>query len=573
MRRVPAGSPGRRKAPARPRLRGANRALHDALSQLHEGVPLNWSQVEDDPELITLAQLANRNNWRGQITGPMPSELKNELYGRLDRIIPRPKPKQVRKTPRSLAGFSENVPVLTQVEDEIQPLSQTALPWLGATVAASVVVSLVLWALSSFLVPPRPTFSWIELRQGDKALSKVQRTSSWVLPGCLNFRADDPHMHRTFNLGMANRDQAATSAHFPIQYLPTTLPISPVVTLRLLDISISPCTVQGADPTDPGQMVKLNYSARTGDGKGGLAASPLIVFQAKALPALIDVSAGKWKEVHLGTAHGVYWQGGPYSDYEGTNWIGDVSMLAIEDGDVVTTYIGQVPQGITESVLTTLAQQVQHDKESAGGRTPPTFHWIELWSGNKLLSPNTLPAAYTPPACATPGAPNYGIEHTFYRVDTFGQTQAYTGWPIYTLPPAGNAPFPFTTSVIEGEVRPCTGSQLVSKDPAASVKLRYSVSGDGPNMGAGSEVNLFETKGLRAAIDIGKGTWKEVQLPNAHGILWSGPTYHDPEGSDWLKPVNVLMVEAGDFVLTLVGEVEKGISEELLTGLSEQMHQ
>src|SRR5690349_17568223 len=53
MRRVPA-QPDRQPAC---RLRGPNKRLADALDQLLAGVPLNWGQVEDDPELLTLARL------------------------------------------------------------------------------------------------------------------------------------------------------------------------------------------------------------------------------------------------------------------------------------------------------------------------------------------------------------------------------------------------------------------------------------------------------------------------------------------------------------------------------------
>ena len=39
------------------RLRPRERALANALDQLRQGVPLNWAQMEDDPELAVLVSL------------------------------------------------------------------------------------------------------------------------------------------------------------------------------------------------------------------------------------------------------------------------------------------------------------------------------------------------------------------------------------------------------------------------------------------------------------------------------------------------------------------------------------
>jgi hypothetical protein len=133
---------------ARPvRLRGPESRLATALDQLCEGVPLNWGQMEDDPELITLARLQVAGEQCKEELIEVPPNLRATIIERLAPRLPEPKPQPVKEVPKSLAGFSENVQVLTQVEDDIRLTSDMPL-WIAATVLASAVAVLALWLIS-----------------------------------------------------------------------------------------------------------------------------------------------------------------------------------------------------------------------------------------------------------------------------------------------------------------------------------------------------------------------------------------------------------------------------------------
>jgi hypothetical protein len=132
-----------------PHLRGSDGRLAAALDQLLEGVPLNWGQIEADPELITLDRLQRAAGQCREKLIEIPPDLRSSVIERLATSLPAPKPRPVKETPRSLAGFSEEVQVLTQVEDDIQLTSDMPL-WIGMTLAASAVAMLVLWLLSTF---------------------------------------------------------------------------------------------------------------------------------------------------------------------------------------------------------------------------------------------------------------------------------------------------------------------------------------------------------------------------------------------------------------------------------------
>lgn len=125
-------------------LRASDRALAEAMDQLRAGVPLNWSQVEDDPELATLSALqAAAWECRTQAGSHAPPELRAELFERLSARLPEPQPEPVKQPPKALAGFSEKVPVLTQAEEDVPPLTGMSLRWVGLAAALALLVLLV----------------------------------------------------------------------------------------------------------------------------------------------------------------------------------------------------------------------------------------------------------------------------------------------------------------------------------------------------------------------------------------------------------------------------------------------
>src|SRR5215213_11928583 len=110
-----------RNAPKAPRLGAGDRALSDALVQLLDGVPLNWGQVEDDPELLTLARLQGAAQAARLQYAPGPSAAARAAWiEQKARELPVPKKKAEKVVPKSMAGFSERVQVLTQVEEDVR---------------------------------------------------------------------------------------------------------------------------------------------------------------------------------------------------------------------------------------------------------------------------------------------------------------------------------------------------------------------------------------------------------------------------------------------------------------------
>jgi hypothetical protein len=365
----------------RARLRGANRRLADALQQLSLGVPLNWGQVEDDPELETLADIdPAAQECRRSVVGSVPPELRSRLIERLSKGLPAPKPKPVKKAPTSLAGFSENVMVLTQVEEDVPSLISNAPQWIGATFAAGLAVIGILWVLANFVFPVHvATYEWIEVRQGGRIVAQQEPKANSNLVSCVGFSLNKPDQARTFVRLPDDRNQLRSSVGFPVEFLPRTLAISTTVTITptaqpltppsgtviatitetrtltysftLTDMSVAPCTVSSPDPGDPGAVVKLAYVAQTTTGRRSGTSTPLTFFQAREQPVFLDATNGAWKEVEVSGGRGVYWRGGPYRDVEGNAWIGDVSVLIVERNGIVSTLVGQASQQVTEQML------------------------------------------------------------------------------------------------------------------------------------------------------------------------------------------------------------------------------
>src|SRR5438105_9134783 len=98
------GAERRRQTFARPasRLRGQDRALAEALDQLRAGVPLNWSQVEDDPEMAVLAALQDAaQECREEYIGYPPPGLKETIFEKLSPSLPEWQPEPVKEPPKS----------------------------------------------------------------------------------------------------------------------------------------------------------------------------------------------------------------------------------------------------------------------------------------------------------------------------------------------------------------------------------------------------------------------------------------------------------------------------------------
>src|SRR5439155_6562223 len=193
-------------------------------------------------------------------------------------------------------------------------------------------------------------YAWLSARKGGQVLFPHRPPAGWVAPSCEGFSLDDPAAKRDF-ITLPDKNQLQLNVGFEVEFLPATLPLSATYTLRLTDQAVSPCVESVPNPDDPGAVVKLNYVARRQTDPGSSDIGTLTVFQAKRLPAAIDVGSGQVKEVKIGDAHGIYWRGGPYQDLEGTHWIGDVSVMLLEQGDMVMILVGEVRQGITEEML------------------------------------------------------------------------------------------------------------------------------------------------------------------------------------------------------------------------------
>ncbi len=350
----------------RPRLRASERVLVEALDQLRAGVPLNWSQVEDDPELATLSVLqAAAWECRARETVPVPSDLRIRLLEQLSGRLPEPRPEPVKEPPKALAGFSEKVQVLTQAEEDVPPLTGTALPRVGLVVALALAVLLVGWGLGAFRgsskTPPL-SFAWIEVRQSNKTISNLHRPPGLKPLQCAATDQTDPSVRPKF-VHVSDKNQLQLTVGAKVEFLPHELSVPTTYTLDLVDGAVSPCTENVPDPSDEGAIVKLTYMSRRQMGLTSADFSPLAVFQQRQQPVLVDVSTGFSEEVNVGASHGVYWRGGPYQDMEGANWGSDISVLIMERGELVTTFIGRQNQGITKEMLLSLVNTMAQDRK------------------------------------------------------------------------------------------------------------------------------------------------------------------------------------------------------------------
>jgi hypothetical protein len=365
--------------PETSRLRGPNKRLAEALDQLIGGVPINWGQVEDDPELLTLArlQVAGQECRLQLVTEPSLTErdaILDALSPTLDRIKHAPAPRAEKVAPKSMAGFSEKVQVLTQVEDDVA--IHTNIPVLVARVTAIVAVAgLAVWGVFSVIAwLGSPTFSWIELKNGDTLLNKIDRTGNWQSYPCKVQREADPITTEYYQPFTSKRD-LGDALDFIIPNLPALITEPPTYTLALNQMALAPCEPNRVVDADPGAILKLNYTAQY--TLGGLSvpltatqailpdngplpdqiATQITLYVAKDQPTPLDISVGSWREVRIipendkAPFHGVMWHGKPYYDRAGVRWSGDVSVLTVERGDMLYTLIGAPASDITEEIL------------------------------------------------------------------------------------------------------------------------------------------------------------------------------------------------------------------------------
>jgi hypothetical protein len=300
------------------------------------------------------------------------------LIEHLAKGLPAPKPpKPERVIPRTLAGFSERVQVLTQVEEDV-PV-QASLPRLLVRGAALVVmVGLVIYGFAALIgALTTPAYRWIELRKGDDVLNRVLRPSGWQAYPCKVARLDDilyTEWFHAYTTSRVVRDRLS----FDIPLLPLRVTQPTTATLDYQLASIAPCDPDKEVSNDPGAILKLDYSlthkiidpTAPPDAFGKLTTQkevvvPLVVYVGRDQPLPLDVREGIWREVYVPQAkggtdmHGVIWRGDYFHDRSGTvSWYGEVIVLMIERDDLIMVLTGAPHDGITDGLLLEIARNV-----------------------------------------------------------------------------------------------------------------------------------------------------------------------------------------------------------------------
>jgi hypothetical protein len=305
--------------------------------------------------------------------------MKEGLIRDLSSRLPRPVIKPQKGVPTTLAGFSESVPVVTQVEDEIDLGVNWPLTLLrGALVL--VVVAVVIWGLSSlFRQDAIPTYQWIQALQANKPVTQMERTLPATDLPCKLARSDRPFQPVYFVPVQALKD-AQANVGYNIPVLPVRISAPATSTFQLSFVNVAPCDNATLRSGDPGADVAMQYRVNRrlagptptpnfsvqptrsnipGQSTGGQSGTGFMaVFVVNAQPSYIDVTNGSWHEVRNGTLHALYWLGGPYTDLSGAQWMGDTSVLLVEHGDTVVTMVGSYADGITEDLLVEAASNI-----------------------------------------------------------------------------------------------------------------------------------------------------------------------------------------------------------------------
>jgi hypothetical protein len=363
--------------PRPPRLSKGERKLEEALEQLRSGVPLNWMQMEDDPELVTLSRLYSiaRQAYPPGLDS-LPHGLQADTLDRLSKRLPAPKP-QPKQAPKSLAGFSESVPVLTQAEDDLPQLVTTAPQMIVSVFVTALVVTLLAVAYNAFFPAARSPYTWIEVRQNSSVASAPNLPRGYKSPICPTWVMTDtePYVLRKYT-DFNDPQKAQEYLDFPLRYLPRSLTVgNTFYGFGMIGTAIAPCEELGILPYS---SARVSYLVRSTPSQGSFQLGQLTVFSARQQVVSVDSGIGTFKQVAIGPHKGVYWEGESYRDYSGTLWLaqGTISVLVLEHGDIVTTFVGQKDKGITEEMLTTLAQTMFNTNSPTGtpqaGQPSPT---------------------------------------------------------------------------------------------------------------------------------------------------------------------------------------------------------
>jgi hypothetical protein len=272
----------------------------------------------------------------------------------------------VKEAPKTLAGFSERVQVLTQVEEDVPPIVTNVPQWVGACALAAAGIALIFYFFSGVTpVVQGPVFKWIELRQGDQQVSRVGDRSYWTQPQCQGFEIDNPDTRREF-ISIPDSSQLQAVTGFPILY-PQTRVSAPgtelTYSLKLIGGGYSACVEPVPDPVDPGQVIRHEYFAYSyTPTRRNTETNRFKIFQAQRLPIHLDVSSGQWEEVRVGQNRGVYWHGDRYRDAEGRTWGEGAHVLVTEEGERVITIIVEPEEGISKDLLITMAVGLSSDR-------------------------------------------------------------------------------------------------------------------------------------------------------------------------------------------------------------------
>lgn len=347
--------------PRPPRLGKAERKMEEALNQLRSGVPLNWLQMEDDPELVTLARLYSvARHARRPGLEALPTHLQEDTLERLSKRLPAPKQQPLKQAPTSLAGFSENVPVLTQMEDDLPPLVTTAPQMAAALFVTTLVVVLLALGYNTFFPAEKSPYTWIEVRENGKVAAAPNLPRGYKAPACPASVVTNtvPYLLREYT-GAFDEHKAQEKVDFPIEYAPALLTAgSTEHGIGLIEASVGACDESGETAYS---NVRLNYLVGMTTPGQRYRTTQLFVFQSRQQAVPVERANGiMFKPVTIGDHKGVFWEGEAYRDYSGVYWAGrgTISVLVLEKGDLVTTFVGQADRGITEEMLMTLARKM-----------------------------------------------------------------------------------------------------------------------------------------------------------------------------------------------------------------------
>jgi hypothetical protein len=592
------------------RLRGADRALANALSQLRAGVPLNWTQMEDDPELPVLASLHEvAQECVDRVAGDAPADLRANLLEHLGKKLPEVKPEPVKAPPRTLAGFSERVQVLTQTEEDVPPLITNAPQWVAATVAASLVVLFLLsWVSSYVQAANRPTFTWLEVRQGDKVLARRALPSDWKGQDCGNFITGSETAKRKFNtasapitrefIGVPPAD-VQNYVGFPIDTIPPRFSIGLEITqtynLHQSGGGVATCTEEMPNPADKAAITQVEYDTYQEREGGSTRIGHMSVFQAEEQPVTISVPTAGMKEVSVGGMRGIYWRGSAYTDISDRTWSGQINLIAVERDGLVTMLVGDGEEGITEELLLWVVgrfDEAQAAREIEESRPVPTFTWIEMRRANRVISQPEPPADWQPTEC-DPDLIGQG------GTMTLEVAQQYGGFQLVTLPVTATLPgsvfkVPVPTGPAAGTptavIRPTGGrsvynfrlseiwyaacvSNAFGQTVSPVIRLGYTLrpsqgssQGPQPVQGAGRTIDLSQSGRQIVTLDITRTRWEEVRIGMLHGIFFEVEPeafYFDPISRPWRGGTNVLTLEKDDVVYTLVSVESKDLLMEV----------